>query len=135
MALQASVDVRNAKLDAVESTIGPDAICEIRTGPPPANCAAANTGTRLALLELPANWMAAASNGTKLISGLWQTLSAEADGTAGHFRIFATDGTTCGLQGTVSELGGGGDMIIENEDVEVGMVVTVTLFTLGEGNA
>lgn len=55
MALQLSVAVRNARADVVESTIGASAILRIRTGPAPADCAAADAGTVLATLTLPAD--------------------------------------------------------------------------------
>ena len=47
---QCSTAVRNGALDSRETTIGTDAILEIRTGVQPANCAAASTGTLLALI-------------------------------------------------------------------------------------
>lgn len=135
MAIQESVAVRNAKLNAIETAISTDPVFEFRTGSPPANCAAANTGTLLAQFSLPTDWMAAASGGSKGIAGSWTDPSANAAGTVGHFRIFATDGTTCHMQGTVSESGGGGDMIIQNDSIEIGQVITVVTFTLTEGNA
>lgn len=114
MALQYSVAVRNAKLDAVETAIGASPILKIRTGAPPANCAAADIGTVLATLTLPADWMAAAANGTKAKAGTWEDTSADAAGTAGHYRIYASDGITCHEQGTVTATGGGGDMTVDN---------------------
>lgn len=53
MTLQKSVAVRNAGLDSIEATIGTSPILTIRTGAPPANCAAANSGTVLATITLP----------------------------------------------------------------------------------
>lgn len=135
MALQYSVAVRNARLDVVESTIGASAILRIRSGSVPANCAAADSGTVLATINLPSDWMAAASGGTKALSGTWQDTSADATGTAGHFRIYASDGTTCGIQGTVTITGGGGDMTVDNTSFASGQSFTVTSFTLTAGNA
>ncbi len=135
MTLQYSVAVRNAKLDAVETTTGTSAIMEIRTGSPPANCAAANSGTVLATLTLPSDWMAAASSGSKAKSGTWQDASADNTGTAGHWRLFASDGTTCGAQGTVTATGGGGDMTVDSTSFTAGQSFTVTTFTLTAGNA
>lgn len=66
MALKYSVTVRNARLDAIETTIGTSAILKIRTGAPPANCAAADSGTVLSTVNLPSDWMAAAASGEKL---------------------------------------------------------------------
>ena len=72
MSLQLSTAVRNARLDAIESTIGVSAILKIRTGAAPADCATADSGTVLATLNLPSDWMAAAASGNKALSGTWQ---------------------------------------------------------------
>ncbi|RVQ68149.1 hypothetical protein [Sinorhizobium medicae] len=135
MALQYSTAVRNAKLDAVETAIGVSAVLKIRTGAPPANCATADSGTVLATCNLPADWVAAASGGTKAKSGTWEDTSADAAGTAAHFRLYASDGTTCHAQGTVTATGGGGDMTVDNTSFAAGQAFTVTGFTLTAGNA
>lgn len=135
MSLQLSTAVRNARLDAIESTIGTDPILEIRTGAPPANCAAGDSGTVLATLTLPSDWMAAASSGSKAKSGTWQDSSADGAGTAGHFRIKDSGGSTCHLQGTVTATGGGGDMTVDNAVFAAGQNFTITSFTLTDGNA
>jgi hypothetical protein len=135
VALQESVSVRNARLDSIESTIGVSAILKIRTGAPPANCAAADSGTVLATLNLPADWMAAAAAGAKAKSGTWQDASADNAGTAGHWRLYASDGVTCHLQGTVTATGGGGDMTVDNTVFAAAQNFTVTSFTITAGNA
>lgn len=135
MAVQLSAAVRNAKLDAIETAIGVSAVLKIRTGAAPANCAAADSGSVLATLTLPSDWMAAASGGTKALSGTWQDASADATGTAAHFRLYASDGTTCHMQGTVTATGGGGDLTLDNTSIAAAQSVTITGFTLTEGNA
>jgi hypothetical protein len=135
MALQYSVAVRNARLDTVESTTGATAILEIRTGGPPANCAAADSGSLLASATLPSDWMNAASGGTKTKSGTWEDTSANGTGVAAHFRIKDNAGTTCHIQGTVTVSGGGGDMEVDNTSFSTGQAFTVTTFTLTAGNA
>jgi hypothetical protein len=135
MALQYSTTVRNAKLDVVESTISTSPILRIRTGAPPATCATADSGTVLATCTLPSDWMAAASGGTKALAGTWQDTSADASGTAGHFRIYDSGGTTCHIQGTVTGTGGGGDMIVDNSVFASGQSFSVTSYTLTAGNA
>jgi hypothetical protein len=134
MALQYSVAVRNAKLDAVETAIGVSAVLKIRSGAAPANCAAADSGTVLATLALPADWMAAASGGTKAMAGSWADASADASGTAAHFRLYATDGTTCHAQGTVTATGGGGDLTVDSTSFTAGQAFSITSFTLTAGN-
>lgn len=133
MALQYSVAVRNASLDAVETTISTAPTLEIRTGAVPANCAAADSGTVLATMTLPSDWMAAASGGTKALLGTWQDASADAAGTAGHFRI--KQGATCHIQGTVTATGGGGDITLDNAVIAPTQQVTITSFTLTAGGA
>lgn len=135
MALQLSVAARNALLDAIETATGTSAILRIRTGAPPATCATADSGTVLATANLPSDWMAAASGGTKALSGTWQDASADAAGTAGHFRIYDSGGTVCHLQGTVTATGGGGDMTVDNAVFASGQVFNVTSFTLTAPNS
>ncbi len=137
MALQYSVAVRNAQLDAVETTVGTSAILKIYdlTAGAPANCAASITGTVLATLSLPSDWMSAASSGSKAMTGTWQDSSADNAGTADFFRLFASDGTTCHAQGTVTATGGGGDLTLDNTSIASAQSVTVTSFTISAGNA
>ena len=134
MALQLSIAVCNARLDAIETQIGASAVLKIRTGAPPADCATADSGTVLATLSLPSDWMAAASSASKSKSGTWQDLTADATGTAGHFRIYASDGTTCGMQGTITATGGGGDMTLDNTSIATNQPVSVSSFTISDGN-
>jgi hypothetical protein len=133
MAFQFSVAARNAALDAIETTIGASPTLEIRSGTVPANAAAADTGTVLATMTLPADFMAAAASGQKALLGTWQDAAADAAGTAGHFRIKA--GATTHIQGTVTASGGGGDMTLDNNVLSVGQQVTITAFTITAGGA
>lgn len=135
MTIQFSTAVRNARLDAIETTISTSAIMEIRTGSMPANAAAARTGTVVATLSLPSDWLANASSGAKAKSGTWQDTSADAAGTAGYFTVYASDGTTVGIQGTVTATGGGGDMTVDNAVFAAAQAFTVTGFTITDGNA
>lgn len=133
MAIQLSDTVRNARLDTIETTIGTGPTIEIRSGTVPANCAAASSGTVLATIVLPSDWMNAASGGTKTKLGTWQDASADNTGTAAHFRLF--QGATCHLQGTVTGTGGGGDMEVSSTSFTAGQSFTITTFTLTDGNA
>lgn len=135
MALQLSVSVRNARLDAIETTISTAPILKIRTGSAPATCATADSGTVLITATLPSDWLAAASSGAKALSGTWQDTSADATGTAAHFRIYDSGGTTCHIQGTVTATGGGGDMTLDNTSIAAAQSVSITSFTLTDGNA
>lgn len=137
MAIQLSEAVRNARLDAIETTISTAPILRIYdlTAGAPATVADSITATLLAEMTLPSDWMAAAASGAKAKSGTWQDTSANNGGTADFFRIYASDGTTCHMQGTVTPTGGGGDMELDNDDISSTQQVTVTTFTLTDGNA
>ena len=135
MAIQLSTAVRSARLDAVETTAGASAVLKIFSGSAPANCAAADSGTVLATLSLPSDWMNNASGGSKTKNGTWQDLSADNAGTAGHFRVYDSGVTTCHIQGTVTASGGGGDMIVSTVSFTAGASVTVNTFTLTDGNS
>jgi hypothetical protein len=134
MTIQFSVAVRNALLDAIETATGTSAKLRILTGAAPANCAAAQTGTLLVEMALPSDWMAAASGGTKSLTGSWAGTGAAA-GTAAHYRIVDTAGTTCHEQGTVTATGGGGDMTLDNTSIASAQAVTITSKTLTAPNA
>jgi hypothetical protein len=133
MTVQYSDAVANAALDAVEATIGTAPTLTIRTGAPPASANAAATGTVLATIVLPSDWMAAAASRSKAIAaGPWLDSAADATGTAGHYRITGSGGV---LQGTVSQRaadGGTGDMQLDQATAGMvaGQQFSVTAFTL-----
>lgn len=139
MTIQYSTAIRNAQLDAWETTIGTAPILRLYNGTPPANVAAALSGnTLLAEGSLPSDWAAAAASGSKAKSGTW-TLTGQSgagSGTAATFyRIYASDGTTPHEQGTVTATGGGGDLTLDNNSVANGQSVTVNTFARSAANA
>ena len=133
MAIQLSVAARNGRLDAFETELGASPVLKIRTGAQPADCATADSGTVLATLSLPADAFAAAGSGAKAKSGTWQDTVADASGTAAHFRLYKTDGTTCVMQGSVGQ--GSGDLSLDNVTIVAGQQVTINTFTVTDGNA
>ena len=135
MAVQLSTALRDARNNTTESTIGTTPILRIRTGAQPANCAAARLGTVLATLNLPSDWLSASSAGVKSLLGTWQDSSADASGTAAHFEIMDSTGTTCHMQGSVTATGGGGDMTLDSVTITAAQQLTITSFTLTEPNA
>lgn len=138
MAIQYSTTLRDKQLDQIESTTGASARLRLYSGPAPANCAAAPTGTLLVDMALPSDWMAAASNGSKTKNGTWTgtgTAGAGSGTSAGYFRIVDSAGTTCHVQGTVTITGGGGDMTLDNPNIAQNQTVTVNTFTITAGNA
>lgn len=134
MAFQFSVAARNASLDAIETAIGVSPTLELRSGAAPADCGTADSGTLLASMTLPADFMAAAASGSKALSGSWQDASADAAGTVGHFRI--KQGGVCHIQGSVTSTAvGTGDLLLDNPVLAIGQQVTITGFTLNAGGA
>ena len=134
MTIQLSTRVRNAKLDAMETTIGTAPLLRIYSGSMPATPATAPSGTLLAEMTLPSDWMAAAAAGAKAMAGTWQDGSANAAGTAGYYRIYDSPGTNCDLQGTVTATGGGGDLTLNNVVLAAGQQVSVTSYTWTDNN-
>lgn len=132
MTLDISSTVQDAMLDAIETAIGTAAVLKIRTGAPP-GIGNADSGTVLATLTLPSDWMGAASSNSKAKAGTWSDTGV-ADGTAGHFRLYASDGTTQHVEGTITITSGGGDLELDNTSIATGQTVTVSTFTLAAGN-
>ena len=135
MTIQMSTSLRNARLDIIETTIGVGARLQIYSGAAPANCAAAETGTLLVDFTLAADRASAASGGAKAFSNLPVSTNAAAAGVAAHFRIADASGATCHYQGSVTVTGGGGDMTLDNTNIAASQSVSITSFTITEGNA
>jgi len=133
MAIKYSTAVKNAQLNQVEGIIGTAAILEIRTGSAPATVADTRTGDVLATLTLPTDWMAAASSGSVAKAGTWSGTATD-DGNAGYYTIYASDGTTAGMQGTITATGDGGDLTLDNISIATGQTVTISTFTITAGN-
>jgi hypothetical protein len=129
--MQYSVGVRNAKLDAIETHIGAIPTLKVFDGAKPADCAAADVGTVLSTIALPADWMADAANGSKAKSGLWQDVTADGTGTAAYFRIYKADGT-CAIQGSCALALA--DMILDSVQFTAGQTFTVVTFTINDNN-
>ena len=134
MALQESIAVANARLDAIETQIGTAPKLRIYSGAQPANCATARSGTLLCEMTLPSDWLAAASAGSKVKAGTWSGTGAAA-GTAGHYAIMDAAGTTCHMQGSITITGSGGDMTLDNTSIAVSQAIAVSTFSLTDGNA
>lgn len=129
MTVQWSTTLRNALLDQWETTIGTSAVIKVFTGSAPADCGTADSGSVLVEFDLASDWAAAASSGSKSLSSTPISATAGADGTAGYYRIYASDGSTCHEQGTVTATGGGGDMTIDNTSISNGQTVKITSWT------
>jgi hypothetical protein len=134
MALKYSTTLRNAQLDAITTAVGTSGILRIYSGTRPANVAAAITGTLLAELVCNASaFAAAASGGVLTANAISNDSSANASGTASHYRLFRSDGTTAVIDGDVST--SGADLNLDNTSINSGQVVSITSFTITAGNA
>lgn len=117
--MQFSVAVRNGRLDSLETTIGASPTLEWRSGDLPANCAAADNGTLLGDAELPSDWLAAASAGSKALAGSWDGEGASGAGAgthAQHYRI-KDSGSTCHIQGLCAQAWAGSTAYVVGQQV------------------
>lgn len=129
--MQLATSTRDARNNAIATDIGASGILEIRTGSAPANCAAADSGTVLATINMPSTPFATSSSGVMAKSGVWQDPAADASGTPGHYRL-KTSGGVCKSQGTCGV--GSGELQLDSAP-NAGQVVTVTAFTFTDPNA
>jgi hypothetical protein len=126
MTTQNRIELRDAIVGAYETTIGASPVLEIRTGAQPASCTAADTGTLLVSITLPADWLTAPSGGAVSKNGVWSA-TATAAGTAAHYRLKQSG--LCWEQGNITATGGGGDITITSVAIAVNDTATVTSFT------
>ncbi len=107
MAIQMSVAMRNARLDAIETTLGTAARIRIYSG----------------------------AGGSKSMSSTPLATTGLAAGTAGHYRLTDNAGTTTHMQGTVTATGGGGDLTVDNTSIAASQAVNITGWTFTEPGA
>lgn len=107
-------------------------VLEIRSGAAPGP-EAAETGTLLASITLPADAFAAASGSAIAKAGTWSDASADGTGTAAHFRMRRSGDsggastTTSRIEGTVGQ--GSGDISLDNTSIVTGQAVTINSFS------
>jgi hypothetical protein len=112
-------------------------ILEGRSGAQPLTADLAPTGTVLFSITLPADSMAATASpgATTAKAGTWQDASADANGTAGWFRIRAagdagtTNNTDRRIDGAITGTGGGGELELQNVVIAITQQITVTSAT------
>lgn len=135
MATKYSTTLRNAQLDVITgaSGIGASGKLRIYSGTRPANVAAAITGTLLAELTLNATFAPAAASGVLTANAITGDTSADNTGTATHFRIFKSDGTTAVIDGDVGT--SGSDLNLTSTSIVATEPVNVTSLVITRGNA
>lgn len=126
-----SIIAAKAALDAINALIGASGNLFIRTGAQPATTLTADSGTLLATLPLSATAFgvatSATSNGlaTGTANAITSDTNAAASGTAGHFRMKTSGGTTI-LQGNVGTATA--DLIMNTTTVTAGDTIACTSF-------
>lgn len=135
MALQLGTTCRDNRLSAISTLVDASTggTLKIFSGAEPANCAAADPSGLLVTITLPNTAFGSASAGAMAMSGTWSA-SASATGTAASFRIYDS-AAVCHIQGSVTATGSGGDLTLDNTSIASSQTVTVTSFTLTDGNA
>lgn len=131
MALAYSTTLRNAMLDAITTAAGGSALLRIYDGTRPSTGGTATT--LLAELTCNATFAGSASSGVLTLNSITQDSSANATGTATWFRIVKSDGTTFVLDGNVGT--SGSDLNLTTTSIVATQPVSVTSFTITEGNA
>ena len=133
MALKLSTTLRNAQLDAITTAVGASGLLRIYSGTRPASVSAAITGTLLAELTCSATFAPAASGGVLTVNAVTQDSSADATGTATHFRQWKSDGTTAVIDGDVGT--SGSDLNLNTTSIVAAGPVAVTSYVLTAGGA
>jgi len=133
MTIELAVSQRNAMAQAMEDDIGASGVLKIFDAAKPAAITDADNGNVLVQHTLAAD----AFTVTAGVLDIPATLVATglAGGTAVHFRLYASDGTTVKQQGTVSANGGGGDLTLDNTSIAIGQTVNISGYQLTMPNA
>lgn len=136
MAFYLTTAVRNARMDAIATAAGNACLLRIydATGGVPAN-ANASIGSNVLLAELTcaSPFAAGAASGALTLGTITQDSSANATGTASHFRIYKSDGTTVIAQGSCGT--SGAELNLNTLSIVSGGPVQVTSAVWTDGNA
>jgi hypothetical protein len=132
MAFRLSTAARNAAADGIVDLIDAGAgagTIAIRTGAQPTNVGDADTGTLLATLVFSDPAFGAAAGGTATAAAITSDTSADASGTAGHFRIKDSNGAIV-ADGTCGQ--GSGDLSFNSSSIVSGGTVSISSFTISQ---
>lgn len=129
MSISVSTAVKNAIGNALVEIIDSGSTystgyIEIRSGVKPLTPSDDPTGVLLALLLLSTPPFSDFSDGRSLSFDILDDTSVDATGTAGWFRVYNKDGVGV-MDGTVTQIGGGGDITFENINFIEGGVVSI----------
>jgi len=118
-----------------------DAIINIYTGTPPADCEAVVTETLLGTCVMAATPFGAATNlspGAQIqrTASISDDTSADTTGIAGHFRVYSSNSSTdaskvtCYIQGSAGEAGDSTDLTLDDKNIVVGGTISITDYTI-----
>lgn len=132
MAIAYAVPLRNSMLDEITSLAGASCLINIYNGTRPATGGTATT--LLAQLTGNATFAPSASGGVLTLNAITPDPGDEVvEGTATWFRIYASNGTTHVLDGSVGT--SGSDLNLTTTSIAAGQPVSITSFVITEGNA
>jgi len=129
--MKLSTAARNAIMDSITTTMGNAGKLRVYTGSAPAAPSDAATGTLLSEHTTGTPFAPSASAGV-LSPTLPSNVNASATGTAGYWRLYKSDGTTCVAQGSVGT--SGAEINFNTLSLVSGGPVQVNSWTITEGN-
>lgn len=134
--LKYSATLRNAQQDAITSTVGGSALLRIYSGSQPATPETAiGAQVLLATLTCNATFAPGAAGGVLTLNSITNgtgTAGAGGGTTATWFRLL-TSGAVAHIDGTVGT--SGSDLNLNNTSIATGQTVSVTSFTITNGQA
>lgn len=133
MTIRLPVATRNAAANAVADLVDAGSgsgLLRIYTGTQPASADLAPTGTLLATFTMndPAFGTVGSGTATLIVTPAISTTGVAA-GNATWFRLLDSAGTTV-LDGSVTESGGGGDLIMSTVTISIGLTLSLTAGTI-----
>lgn len=124
MSIAIAAAVGNSLATALATAIGSASVLEIRSGAKPGPDAAA-AGTLLASITITGSFTASAN---AIVAADPASVMPVANGTAGHFRL-KTSGGTSRLEGTITAVGGGGDLELTTTNIQTTVPVDIGIPT------
>ncbi len=125
---------RNLRLDALTTRAGASALIKIYTATQPTDAnTALGAQTLLATLTCNGTFAGSAASGVLTLNAITNDTNAAATGTAAWFRMLKSDATTVVMDGTVGT--SGCDLNLNTTSIQSGATVSITSFTVTDGNA
>lgn len=130
MAFRLGTTARNNACNGIVDTLDQGsgaALIRIRTSTQPTNVGDAENGTLLGTLTCSDPAFGNSSTGVATASSITSDSSADASGTAGHFRMLDSDANPI-ADGTCGQ--GSGDLSFDNAVIVAGGVIAISSFTV-----